>query len=98
METSTAACQARCANQAGCAFFSFFTGDGGCHLTAAGATTYATPSDWNTITISGESTCIIPASPPPPVQSPLAPPGTSFSCVVGWYRAQVRPPITLLQY
>jgi len=47
-ETSAAACQTRCASTTGCAYFTFWTGDGGCHLQDNTAVLRQSPGDYPT--------------------------------------------------
>eukprot|EP00931_Biecheleriopsis_adriatica_P094337 TRINITY_DN679_c0_g1_i6.p1 TRINITY_DN679_c0_g1~~TRINITY_DN679_c0_g1_i6.p1 ORF type:complete len:3274 (-),score=593.17 TRINITY_DN679_c0_g1_i6:142-9879(-) len=54
-ENSATACQKRCARVSGCAHFSYWHGDGGCHLQDASAIASAVPHDEKAT--AGPSTC-----------------------------------------
>ena len=58
VEPDAEECQARCEDTDGCKYFSFFGGDGGCHLTSEGAMPYE-QHGWGPI-VSGGRDCNIP--------------------------------------
>jgi len=48
VEADASACQARCAGVAGCAYFTFWSGDGGCHLQDSNAELRQSPGSYPT--------------------------------------------------
>merc|ERR1712232_194565 len=66
-EADVAACQARCAGVDGCAYFTFWSGDGGCHLQDSNAVLQQSPGAYPTQYGPRSCTGSTPVPPPPPI-------------------------------